>query len=69
MWTPGDPSHEKALVMIAVVAVLTGMYLLRRYARAELLEQVEPVPDRPEFRDPVALEAREELSGGHSPHT
>ena len=27
----------EALVMIAVVAVLTGMYLLRRYARAELL--------------------------------
>jgi hypothetical protein len=27
----------EALVMIAVVAVLAGMYLLRRYARAELV--------------------------------
>jgi hypothetical protein len=27
----------EALVMIAIVAGLTGMYLLRRYARAEVL--------------------------------
>lgn len=27
----------EALLLIAVVAALTGMYLLRRYARAELL--------------------------------
>jgi hypothetical protein len=27
----------EALVLLAVVAVLAGMYLLRRYARAELL--------------------------------
>jgi hypothetical protein len=34
----------EALMMLAVVAVLTGMYLLRRYARAKLIYRhgVEP---------------------------
>ncbi len=42
-------SAVEALVLIVVVAALTGMYLLRRYARAELLYRRRPGAEpRPE---------------------
>jgi hypothetical protein len=58
----------EALVMIALVAVLTGMYLLRRYARAEVLYRRRPEPDRPRNDEP-ALAATSAAAVRRGPET